>query len=158
MLDIIAGRTDMMFGNLPEFLGQIRDGGLRAVAFGAPRPSPLLPELPLISEVLPEFKVRNWFGVAGTGGMPRAALDRWVAALRQVNADPVFQRRMAENGMESLIEGPDAFRATIEEDRRRWGEVIRAAGIRAEILAVMTDAFRAEGKLPELVEILEKAK
>ena len=132
ILDIAAGRTDMMFGNLPEFMGQIRDGGLRAVAFGAPRPSPLLPELPLISETLPEFTIRNWFGVAGTGGMPRAALERWVAALRQVNADPLFQRRMTENGMESLIEGPEPFRATIEEDRRRWGEVMRAANIRAD--------------------------
>jgi tripartite-type tricarboxylate transporter receptor subunit TctC len=132
ILDIAAGRTDLMFGNLPEFLGQIRDGGLRAVAFGAPRPSPLLPELPLISEILPEFKIRNWFGVAGTGGMPKPVLDRWVAAMRQVNADPAFQRRLTENGMESLIDGPEAFRATIEEDRRRWGEVIRAANIRAD--------------------------
>jgi len=132
ILDIAAGRTDMMFGNLPEFLGQIRDGGLRAVAFGAPRPSPLLPELPLISETLPEFRIRNWFGVAGTGGTPKPVLDRWEAALRQVDADPLFQRRMTENGMESLIGGPDAFRATIAEDRQRWGEVIRAANIRAD--------------------------
>jgi tripartite-type tricarboxylate transporter receptor subunit TctC len=132
IVDIAAGRTDMMFGNLPEFMGQIRDGGLRAVAFGAPQPSPLLPNLPMISATLPEFTVRNWFGVAGTGGLPKPVLDRWVAALRQVNADPLFQRRMTENGMESLIGGPDAFRATIQEDRARWGGVIRAANIRAD--------------------------
>jgi tripartite-type tricarboxylate transporter receptor subunit TctC len=132
IVDIAAGRTDMMFGNLPEFLGQIRDGGLRAVAFGAPRPSPLMPDLPLISAAVPGFTVRNWFGVAGPGGMPKPVLDRWLAALQQVNADPVFQRRLAENGMESLIGDPDGFRSTIQEDRRRWGEVIRAANIRAD--------------------------
>ena len=132
IVDIVAGRTDMMFGNLPEFLGQIRDGGLRPVAYGAPRPSPLLPELPLISETVPGFTIRNWFGVAGPGNLPKPILDRWVAALRQVNADPAFQKRLAENGMESLIEGSDAFRATIAEDRHRWGEVIRAANIRAD--------------------------
>jgi tripartite-type tricarboxylate transporter receptor subunit TctC len=132
IVDIAAGRTDMMFGNLPEFLGQIRDGGLRAVAFGAPRASPLLPELPLISETVPGFTVRNWFGVAGPGGMPKPVLDRWVAALRQVNADPTFQKRLTENGMESLIDGPDAMRAAIVEDRQRWGEVIRGANIRAD--------------------------
>src|SRR4051794_7495527 len=132
IVDIAAGRTDMMFGNLPEFLGQIRDGGLRAVAFGAPRPSPLMPELPLISATVPGFTVRNWFGVAGPGGMPKPVLDRWLAALQQVNADPVFQRRLTENGMESLIGDPDSFRSTIQEDRRRWGEVIRAANIRAD--------------------------
>jgi tripartite-type tricarboxylate transporter receptor subunit TctC len=132
IVDIAAGRTDMMFGNLPEFLGQIRDGGLRAVAFGAPRPSPVMPQLPMISATVPGFTVRNWFGVAGPGGMPKPVLDRWFAALQQVNADPVFQRRLAENGMESLIGDPDSFRSTIQEDRRRWGEVIRAANIRAD--------------------------
>ncbi len=132
IVDIAAGRTDMMFGNLPEFLGQIRDGGLRAIAFGAPRPSPLMPQVPLISATAPGFTVRNWFGVAGPGGMPKPVLDRWLAALQRVNADPVFQRRLAENGMESLIGDPDSFRSTIQEDRRRWGEVIRAANIRSD--------------------------
>ncbi len=132
IVDIAAGRTDMMFGNLPEFLGQIRDGGLRAIAFGAPRPSPLMPQVPLISATVPGFTVRNWFGVAGPGGMPKPVLDRWLAALQRVNTDPVFQRRLAENGMESLIGDPDSFRSTIQEDRRRWGEVIRAANIRAD--------------------------
>jgi tripartite-type tricarboxylate transporter receptor subunit TctC len=132
IVDIAAGRTDMMFGNLPEFLGQIRDGGLRAVAFGAPRPSPLMPQVPLISATAPGFTVRNWFGVAGPGAMPKPVLDRWLAALQRVNTDPVFQRRLAENGMESLIGDPDSFRSTIQEDRRRWGEVIRAANIRAD--------------------------
>ncbi len=132
IVDIAAGRTDMMFGNLPEFLGQIRDGGLRAVAFGAPRPSPLMPQVPLISATVPGFTVRNWFGVAGPGAMPKPVLDRWLAALQRVNTDPVFQRRLAENGMESLIGDPDSFRSTIQEDRRRWGEVIRAANIRAD--------------------------
>lgn len=132
ILDIVAGRTSMMFGNLPEFMGQIRGGGLRAVAYGAPRQSPLLPNLPLISETVAGFTITNWFGLAGPGNLPKPALDRWAAALRQVNADPVFQRRMTENGMESLIDGPDAFRATIQQDRERWGEVIRSANIRAE--------------------------
>jgi tripartite-type tricarboxylate transporter receptor subunit TctC len=132
IVDIAAGRTDMMFGNLPEFLGQIRDGGLRAVAFGAPNPSPLMPDVPLISATVPGFTVRNWFGVAGPGGMPKPVLDRWLTALQRVNADPVFQRRLAENGMESLIGDPNSFRSTIQEDRRRWGEVIRAANIRAD--------------------------
>jgi tripartite-type tricarboxylate transporter receptor subunit TctC len=132
IIDIVAGRTDMMFGNLPEFMGQIRDGGLRAVAFGAPAASPLLPQLPMISATLPGFTIRNWFGVAGPGRLPKPILDRWVAALRQVAADPGFQRRMAENGMEIIVDDPDSFAATIQADRQRWGAVIREANIRAD--------------------------
>ncbi len=132
ILDIVAGRTTLMFGNLPEFLGQIRGGGLRPVAYGAPRQSPLLPNLPLISETLPGFTITNWFGLAGPANLPKPVLDRWAAAMRQVDQDPDFRKRLADNGMESLIEGPEALRATIEADRARWGEVIRKANIRAD--------------------------
>src|SRR4029450_6948459 len=61
--DMGAGNCDLMFGNMPEFLGQIGGGGLIPIAFGSPHPSPLFPKLPLISETLPGFEVVNWFAV-----------------------------------------------------------------------------------------------
>ncbi|MBY0338125.1 MAG: tripartite tricarboxylate transporter substrate binding protein [Acetobacteraceae bacterium] len=132
IVEMTAGRVDMMFGNMPEFLGQIRDGGLRAVAFGAPRRSPLFPELPLVSDTLPGFAVSSWFGIAGPANLPAPVVARWLAALREVAAKPDFQRRMAEAGMEIILDDPDRFRATIQSDRARFAELIRRANIRAE--------------------------
>lgn len=131
IVEMTAGRVDMMFGNMPEFLGQIRDGGLRAVAYGAPRPSPLL-SLPLVGATVPGFEMSSWFGVAGPANMPAPVMDRWTNALRQVAADPDFQRRMTDNAMEITLTGPDEFRTTIQRDRQRWAEVIRQADIKAE--------------------------
>jgi tripartite-type tricarboxylate transporter receptor subunit TctC len=132
IVDIAAGRTDMMFGNMPEFLGQIRGGGLRAIAFGAPRQSPLFPELPLISQTLPDFVVRNWFGIAGPGTMPPAIVARWNEALKKAAATPEFQKRMTENGMEIIVGTAAEFAETIKADRGRWSGVIAEAGIRAD--------------------------
>ena len=132
IVEITAGRVDMMFGNMPEMLGQIRDGGLRALAYGAPRPSPLLPELPIIGATLPGFEIRSWFGLATAGGTPPAIVAGWLAALRQAGRSPDFQRRMAENAMEITVDDPAAFRGVIAEDRARWAEIIRSAGIRAD--------------------------
>ncbi|MCQ4159874.1 tripartite tricarboxylate transporter substrate binding protein [Roseomonas sp. GC11] len=132
ILDIAAGRVDLMFGNFPEFIGQIRDGGLRLLAFGGRQASPLFPETPLVRDTLPGFEVTNWIGLAGPAGMPEAAVSAWNAALARIVAAPDFQRRVAENGMAVLGQDQATFRATIEADRQRWGEVIRAAAIRAE--------------------------
>ncbi|MCK8786269.1 tripartite tricarboxylate transporter substrate binding protein [Roseomonas sp. NAR14] len=132
IVDIAAGRIDMMFGNFPEFIGQIRDGSLRLLAFGGARASPLFPETPLIRDTLPDFTVTSWLGLSGPAGLPAPVVERWVAALEQVAAQPEFRRRLAENGMESLAGDQAAFRATIAADRERWGAVIRAAGIRAD--------------------------
>jgi len=51
--DIVAGNCDIMFGNMPEFLGQIGGKNLIPIAFGSPRQSPMFPDLPLISQFLP---------------------------------------------------------------------------------------------------------
>lgn len=131
VLEMVAGRVDMMFGNMPEFMGQIRDGSLRAVAYGAPRPSPLLP-LPMVRDALPGFEMISWFGVAGPAGLPAPVLSRWMAALQQVAADPDFQRKMTENSMEISLAGPDEFRTTIQRDRARWADVLQRTGIRAD--------------------------
>ncbi|WP_372625027.1 tripartite tricarboxylate transporter substrate-binding protein [Falsiroseomonas sp.] len=81
---------------------------------------------------MPEFEIRNWFGIAGPGNLPPAIVARWTDALRRVGADPAFQRRMTENGMEVIIGSQAEFLETIRADRARWGNVIRDANIRAD--------------------------
>ena len=132
IVDIVAGRTDMMFGNMPEFLGQIRGGGLRAVAFGAPKASPVLPDVPLVSATVPDFKITNWFGVVGGGGLSAEWVGFWNKAIATVAKQPAFVQRMTENGMDIMVGPPEEFRATIAADKKRWGDVIKAAGIRAD--------------------------
>ena len=132
ILDMVGGRTTMMFGNMPEFLGQIRGGGLRAVAFGAARPSPLFPALPVISATLPEFKISNWFGVVGPAGQSAEWTAFWNRAITTVARQPKFNQLLTDNGMELLAGTPEEFKATIIADRKKWAEVIQAARIRAD--------------------------
>ncbi|BBK36758.1 hypothetical protein STAQ_18360 [Allostella sp. ATCC 35155] len=132
LVDITAGRTDLMFGNMPEFLGQIAGKGVRAIAFGAARQSPLFPDLPLVSQTVPEFKIGNWFGLVGPAKLPPAIVAKWTAALEKVAADPDFQQRMAKNGLEIIVGPPARLEGLIKADFARWGEVIRGANIRAE--------------------------
>ncbi len=132
ILDIVAGRTNMMFGNMPEFIGQIRGGGLMPIAFGGTRASPLFPTLPLIGSWLPEFKISNWFGVVGPAGLSGEWVSYWNRALNAAMRDPKFLQLMADNGMETLPGSPEDFKAMIAADQKRWGEVIRGAGIRAD--------------------------
>ncbi len=132
ILDMVGGRTTMMFGNMPEFLGQIRGGGLRAVAFGAAKPSPLFPDLPVVSSTLPDFKIANWFGVVGPAGTSPEWVAFWNRAIQTVARQPKFIQLMTDNGMELLAGSADEFKATIVADRKKWSEVITAAKIRVD--------------------------
>lgn len=133
ILDITAGRVDVMFGNMPEFMGQIRDGGLRAVAYGAASASPLLPELPVISgDGLPGFVIPSWFAVVLPGRTPNAIVDRWNTELNLALAAPDVQRRFAENGLQRLGGTREDFQRQIDTDRARWGAIIREHNIRPD--------------------------
>lgn len=133
ILDISTGRVDVMFGNMPEFLGQIRDGGLRAVAYGASEASPLIPDLPVISrDGLPAFIIPSWFGVVVPGRTPDAMMARWNAELNRAMEDPGVQRRFTENGLQRLGGSREDFLRQIAADRQRWGGIIREHNIRAD--------------------------
>ena len=130
--DMVAGTCDMMFGNMPEFLGQIGGGGLIPIAFGSPHASPLFPNLPVISQYLPGFEVVNWFAVFGSKGLPADLVAVWNKALRSAVAKPDVQKRFVENGMDPVIGSPEELKATIVADRKKWADVIKEAGIRAD--------------------------
>jgi len=130
--DMVAGTCDMMFGNMPEFLGQIGGGGLIPIAFGSPHASPLFPNLPVISQYLPGFEVVNWFAVFGSKGLPADLVGAWNKALRAAVAKPDVQKRFVENGMDTVIGSPEELKATIVADRKKWAAVIQEAGIRAD--------------------------
>lgn len=130
--DIVAGNVQMMFGNMPEFLGQIAGGNLIPIAFGSPRVSPLFPNLPLMSTFLPGYEVVNWFAIFGPKALPAGMVDTWNKALRAAVAKPEVQKRFVESGMDTIIGSPQQLKDTIVADRKKWQEVIQVAGMRAD--------------------------
>ena len=130
--DIVAGNCDVMFGNMPEFLGQIGGKNLIPIAFGSPRQSPMFPDLPLISQFVPGYSVVNWFAVFGSRGLPADLTDVWNKALRAAVAKADVQKRFLDNGMDTIIGSPADLKATIAADRKKWAEVIQEAGMRAD--------------------------
>ena len=130
--DIVAGNCDIMFGNMPEFLGQIGGKNLIPIAFGSPRQSPMFPDLPLISQFVPGYAVVNWFALFGPRGLPADYTELWNKALRAAVVKPDVQKRFLENGMDTIIGSPDELKAMIVADRKKWAEVIQEAGMRAD--------------------------
>jgi len=130
--DIVAGNCDVMFGNLPEFLGQIGGGGLIPIAFGSPKGSPLFPGLPVVAQYLPGYEVVNWFAVFGPKGLSPDLVSTWNKALRTAVMKPDVQKRFSDNAMDGLTGSPADLRAMIVADRKKWSEVIQKAGMRAD--------------------------
>jgi tripartite-type tricarboxylate transporter receptor subunit TctC len=131
-LDLIALRSDAMITNLGYVARQVKGGELRLLALGDAEGHPLFPDAPKLGDALPGLEVTSWLGICGPRGLPPAAVAAWSRAIRDGLASPAVAQRLLENGLRPLAEDPDTFAARIARDRAAWGEVIRAAGIKAE--------------------------
>ncbi len=133
MTDLIAGRLQLYFDNMPGVLPQVRDGRVRALAVAGARRARALPDLPTVSEAgVPGFEASSWFGLGAPGTTPPALLERITAAVRTAMQDRALLDRLAEVGAEPGTLFGAAFARFVSAEREKWGQVVRASGARAD--------------------------
>ncbi len=110
----------------------IQAGEVRALGLAATRPSPLVPDVPLLTRDLPTLDINNWFGLAAPAGLPAEIADALARLFTGAMADPATALLLAGRGMEPIPEDAAAFAARIRRDRERWARVVAAGNIRAD--------------------------
>jgi tripartite-type tricarboxylate transporter receptor subunit TctC len=131
LLDILSGNADLYFSLLPESLPFIREGKLRPIAFVSPERNPTLPNVPLVRETLPGFTGDVGYGMVLAAGSPPEWVAFWNAEINRFMNRPETRERM-QKLLWVPVNGPaQAYQDEIATDRRVWGAVIQAAGIRA---------------------------
>jgi tripartite-type tricarboxylate transporter receptor subunit TctC len=130
--EIIAGRVDMMFGNLAEIMPHLKSGAVRPIAFTSVPPSPLVPGLPTVSQTLPDYSADNWFGLGGPAGLPKSIVDRLNTETNKILKDPAFREKLVSLGFQPIGGTQDQMKQKILADRARWKKVIDAAHITAQ--------------------------
>jgi tripartite-type tricarboxylate transporter receptor subunit TctC len=127
--DLLGGKVQIMFENLPNVLAQIRAGKLRALGVTSASPSPQAPDIPPISSVIPGFDATIWIGYVAPAGLPKETLatlnKQMVRAIRQ----PDVTRALEERGATVLASTPEQFAKTIASDLEKWGKVVKEANI-----------------------------
>lgn len=130
--EVVAGRVDMMFGNLAEILPHIRSGAVRAIAFTSVPPSPVLPGVPTIAETLPGFKSTTWNGLLAPAGTPQPVINAMAAEMAKAFKDPVFLDKLARLGLDPVPGSPQEFGDSIRGDYAMWRDVIKSVGLTIE--------------------------
>jgi len=119
--DVIAGRTQLMFGNIAAALPLVKDGKVRALAVTSTTRAAAAPELPTVAESgLPGFESLSWFGVLAPAGTPPAVLQRLEAELQKAMATPAIRERVAALGAMPGALNAAGLRQVIENETKRW--------------------------------------
>ena len=131
--DVMAGQVPCMFLDLAAGLPVIQSGKVRALAIGTAKRVPALPDLPTLAEVgVPNTEVFAFQGILGPKGLPANVTQRLNADLNKALGHPAVVKRMQDFGMEALPGTPEQFRTLARAEAKRWGEIIKAAGVKLD--------------------------
>ena len=129
---LLGGEVDMMFVDVFIALPNVRSGKLRALALGGGKRNPLLPGVPVLSEVLPGFEYQVWQGMVAPSGTPADVVSRMSAAIAEVVKQPDVAKRLRDVGLEAVGSTPPEMGVVMKADRERWGKVVKETGARAD--------------------------
>jgi tripartite-type tricarboxylate transporter receptor subunit TctC len=133
MTDLLGGRIQLMFDNLPSAVPHVRAGRLRALAVTGAERSAALPEVPTVTEAgLPGYEATTWFALFGPAGLPPQVTARLNRVVHAALEGPQMRQRFAELGAEPAAGTPEELTALIRRDTEKWGRVIRLSGARVD--------------------------
>jgi tripartite-type tricarboxylate transporter receptor subunit TctC len=130
--DLIAGQIDGVVDNPPTVLPHIAAGTITALAVAAKQRLAVLPNVPTAAEAgLPGWEASSWFGLVAPAGTPPAVIARLHAEVAKAMKSPAMQK-LSARGMRMVGDSPEEFGKFIVAERKKWGEIIRAADINVQ--------------------------
>jgi tripartite-type tricarboxylate transporter receptor subunit TctC len=132
IVDLVAGRAEATFMQVPSLLPHINAGKLRALGVTGPRRNPLLPQVPPISDALPGYELTGTEWIMAPAGTPREILARLNAAVTAIFDQPDMKELWASKGVEFIPGTPEVFAEKFRKDYEKTAAAIRAAGVKPE--------------------------
>jgi tripartite-type tricarboxylate transporter receptor subunit TctC len=131
---VLGGQVQMLLTTMPTVLSQINAGKVRALAVTTEgKRVSVLPDVPSMSEAgVSGMTIYTWSGLFGPAGMPKDIVARLHAEVVKAIAAPAVRERFNVEGAEPVGSSPQEFAAHVRNELKRWADVIKSAGIKAE--------------------------
>ncbi|PZW48638.1 tripartite-type tricarboxylate transporter receptor subunit TctC [Humitalea rosea] len=133
LTDLVGGQVQMMFGDVPVMLPQIRAGTIRALGVTSAERSTALPDVPTMAEAgVPGVESESYYGLIGPTGLPADRLEALHQAVKAALQTPGVRQPLMEQGGRIIANSPAEFTAYIQAEATKWAEVIRFSGAKLE--------------------------
>jgi len=133
MQDLIAGNVDMAFDGMGTSAPQIKGGKLRALAVSTPTRSPVVPDVPTLTELgLVDFEVTTWYALWAVKGTPREIVDKFYQEVVKALGQPDIRKIWEEQGAVAGGQSPAEFGRFVHAEVQRWNKVVKDAAIKID--------------------------
>jgi tripartite-type tricarboxylate transporter receptor subunit TctC len=131
--DVLGGQVQLGVVDVPSAIANVKAGKLRALAVTTKRRITAAPDVPTFEEAgLPGYEAIGWFGAVAPAGTPSQIVNRLNQEIRNALSAPEVRERALSAGAEPFPTTPEEFAAIIREETKKWGEVVKTAGIKLQ--------------------------
>jgi tripartite-type tricarboxylate transporter receptor subunit TctC len=130
--DLIGNQVQLLIASGPSLMPHVRSGRVRALAVTSAKASPIAPELPPMSSVVPGYEFEAWWGLLAPAGTPPDIVNRLNAEVNAIAATPEFKEFLLKEGALPHAVSPAQFAATIAADIPRWQKLAKQQSILPE--------------------------
>ncbi len=132
LADLIGGQVQVMFSPLPESLGAIRAGQVRALGVASMTRAEALPDVPTVAATVQGFEASTWQGIGAPRNTPPEIVERLNKEINASLADPKIKAKLADLGSVPAPMSPADFKKLIAAETEKWAKVIRSANIKLQ--------------------------
>jgi len=132
ILDLVAGRLQVMVADFTTAMPHVKAGKLRVLAVTTAKHTTLLPEVPPIAETLAGFDLTSWNGIFAPAGTPKGIIARLEREILDILSRAEIRKKFVSIGFEIDPMNTSEFRRYVREQIAYWGKLVRDAGIPPE--------------------------
>ena len=133
MTDLMAGVVNSAMDTVAVTQPFIQSGGMRLIASAYSQRVPAFPDTPTLAEQgFPGFGLAAWLGFVVPTGTPKERIEALSAAIIKVVQSDEIGRKLTALGVIQRTAGPEGFAAFIRSEYSRWGDIVKATGIKVE--------------------------
>ncbi len=131
--DILGGQVQMMFDAITTMAPNVRAGRLKAFGTTGKARSPVLPEVPTVSEAgVPGYEATIWLGVMAPVGTPKPIIERLNAEIRKIVTSAEVTEAWAKQGAAPINMGIDEFGQYLRNDIAKWSNIVKISGAKVD--------------------------
>ncbi len=133
LVDVLGGHSQALISALISSVPHVKSGKLRGLATTGLKRHPLLPDLPTVAEAgVPGYSAVNWFGMAGPKGLPAPIAEKLHNEVTAALGTAAAREQFEKDASEIIVMTPAEFSKFISDETEKWGNVVKAAGIKAQ--------------------------
>jgi tripartite-type tricarboxylate transporter receptor subunit TctC len=134
LIDLMAGRTQMLVASPASVSQHIAQGRLKAIATLSNQRLPGFPNVPTAAESgYPQLHYDAWFGLFARAGTPIAILARLQKEAEALASAPAYRKQVSDLGMIPVALGSNEFAQVIQRNRALWSTLVPSLNLTEEI-------------------------